>query len=432
MLIFSMNIKIAIPSYNRVDGITKKTLAFLSRYNYPKELIYIFVNTEEQKQEYETKIPKELYGHIISTNEPKGIMNVRNYIIDYFDEGTKLISMDDDVVSINTIDEGQLVPINNFVEVIEKGFHLCNEHGYTLWGLYPTANAFYMKSKDEYTTDLRFIVGGFMGIINKKRHVHLDWKEDYELSIDSYIRDGGVIRFNHIAVKHNLYTKKGGIGLNQKERMNNYKEAGEWLINKYPHLVKWNPRREGEVLLVKNANRFVRQLNIDKSIFEKLEGLLQKYKIPFKSAAGVDKKGRTTNGRRGFPKYRGCVYGLCRRKIGGSIGLSYHTIKHPELYEELMKVGKIICPFEFTSIQVNNNIVCPKHIDGNNVGDSMLVSLGEYEGCNIVIDGKEYDSLYSPILFNGSQLEHWNTPLISGNKYSLVFFSINQKPGLSI
>ena len=423
MLFYNMY-NIAIPSYNRADGITKKTLAFLSRYNYSKELIYIFVNTEEQKQEYETKIPNELYGHIISTNEPKGIMNVRNYIIDYFDEGAKLISMDDDVVSINTIDEGQLIPINNFNEVIEKGFQLCEDHKYTLWGLYPTANAFYMKSKDEYTTDLRFIVGGFMGIINKKRHVHLDWKEDYELSIDSYIRDGGVIRFNHIAVKHNLYTKKGGIGLDQKERMGEYIKASEWLINKYPHLVKWNPRREGEVLLVKNANRFVRQFNIDKSIFEKLEGLLQKYKIPWKSVAGYDSKGRTTNGRRGFPKHRACCYGLIKYKCGGKIDLSYNTKKHPDIYEELVKVGKLICPFEFTSIMVNHNVVCPKHIDTNNVGDSMLVSLGEYEGCNIVIDGKEYDARYSPVVFNGSKLVHSNTLLISGNKYSLVFFSI--------
>ena len=263
-----------------------------------------------------------------------------------------------------------------------------------------------------------------MGIINKKRHVHLDWKEDYELSIDSYIRDGGVIRFNHIAVKHNLYTKKGGIGLDQKERMGEYIKASEWLINKYPHLVKWNPRREGEVLLVKNANRFVRQFNIDKSIFEKLEGLLQKYKIPWKSVAGYDSKGRTTNGRRGFPKHRACCYGLIKYKCGGKIDLSYNTKKHPDIYEELVKVGKLICPFEFTSIMVNHNVVCPKHIDTNNVGDSMLVSLGEYEGCNIVIDGKEYDARYSPVVFNGSKLVHSNTLLISGNKYSLVFFSI--------
>lgn len=422
--------KIAIPSYNRVDGITKKTLAFLSRYNYPKELIYIFVNTAEQKAEYENTIPKELYGHIISTNQPKGIMNVRNYIVDYFDENDKFISMDDDVISINKVNEGKLYPIDNFNDLIEKGFQLCEEHGYTLWGLYPTANTFYMKSINEYTTGLKFIVGGFMGIINKKRHVSLNWKEDYELSIDAYIRDGGVIRFNHIAVKHHLYTKNGGIGLNQQERMNDYKEAGELLIIKYPLLVRWNPRREGEILLTKKANKLIRNFNIDKSIFEKLEQLLQKYKIPWKSAAGYDKNGRSTNGRRGFPKYRGCVYGLTKQKIGGKIDLSYQSKKHPELYDELVRVGKIICPFEFTSIQVNNNLVCPKHIDSNNVGDSLLVSIGEYEGCNIVVNGVEHNTKYNPIIFNGGELEHWNTPLISGNKYSLVFFSI--KRALSI
>lgn len=433
-----MDIKIAIPSYNRVDNITKKTLAFLSRYNYPKELIYIFVHSEEQKEEYETKLPKELYGHIISTNQPKGIMNVRNYVVDYFDEDDKFISMDDDLITINRINEGKLCPIDNFNEVIEKGFQLCEEHGYTLWGLYPTANAFYMKSKNEYTIDLRFISGGFMGIINKKRHVHLNWKEDYELSIQAYNQDGGVIRFNHIAVKSDLYTKTGGIGLNQKERMDDYKEAGEWLINKYPSLVKWNPRREGEILLNSRTKKTknVKEVNykicdiIDKNIFKHLEDLLSKWCVPFKSEAGIGDWGTTTNGRRGFPKHRGTIFGYCKRRIGHTIGLSYNSKKRPDIYEEIVKIGKLICPFEFTSIQINNNLVCPKHFDSNNVGESMLVSFGNYEGGSININVNtntiKHDAKYHPIIFNGSLLEHWNDEIISGNKYSLVFFSIKK------
>ena len=252
----------AIPSYNRLNGIIQKTLSTLHRYHIPKNDIYIFVNTDEQKEEYLNGIPKHLYGHIIATKQQKGIKNVRNFIVDFFDENQKFISMDDDVSSIDTLNRNdKLVPIQSLKKVVDKGFRLCKEYGYTLWGLYPVANDFYMKRQQEYTTDLRFIVGGFMGIINKKRRVHLNWKEDYELSLEAYIRDGGVIRFNRICVKHTLYSKNGGIGQSQQERMNHYKEAAHWLIKKYPELVRWNPNREGEILLNKTSLRLTKKKN---------------------------------------------------------------------------------------------------------------------------------------------------------------------------
>jgi hypothetical protein len=69
-------------------------------------------------------------------------------------------------------------------------------------------------------------------------------------------------------------------------------------------------------------------------------------------------------------------------------------------------------------------LVCPRHLDPSNTGKSLLVSFGDYEGCNIVVEGYgEYDTNCSPIVFNGSKYYHYNTPLKSGNKYSLVFFT---------
>jgi hypothetical protein len=238
--------KIAIPSYNRAEGIFKRTLSTLKRYNIDNELIYIFVNTEEQKADYENKIPKEYYGEIVVTNQEKGIKNVRNFIVDYFEFNQKFISMDDDVVAIQELAIDKLVDINNLHSLIEIGFDVCEKNNFTLWGLYPIANPFYMKSKNTISTDLKFIVGGFMGIINKKRKVNLDWKEDYELSIEAYIQDGGLIRFNNICVKHQLYLKTGGIGKSQTERISDYQRSAEWLIEKYPEFVKMNKRREGK------------------------------------------------------------------------------------------------------------------------------------------------------------------------------------------
>lgn len=246
-----MDFLIAIPSYNRSLGIQNKTLRFLNEHGIANERIYIFVNTNEQKEEYEESIPKYLYGFIIVTNQEKGIKNVRNFITDYFPLNQKYVSMDDDIISISELCNGKLREVEDLNAFIERGFSLCEMNGYNLWGIYPTANAFYMKSKDEHSEDLRFIVGSFQGIINQKRHVTLDFKEDYELSILSYMEDGGLIRFNHICINHSLYLKNGGIGLSQLERFNDNKLASIYLLDRYPEYVRLNKRRDGEILLNK-------------------------------------------------------------------------------------------------------------------------------------------------------------------------------------
>ena len=78
----------------------------------------------------------------------------------------------------------------------------------------------------------------------------------------------------------------------------------------------------------------------------------------------------------------------------------------------------------FSSIHLNNNVVCPKHKDNRNVGNSLLVSFGDYTGCNIVIGDVIYDAKYTPLIFNGAEIEHYNTNDLEGNKYSLVYYNI--------
>lgn len=247
---------ICIPSYNRAHGVLNKTLKVLNKYNISNEKIYIFVNTDEQKREYESIIPNNMYGKIIATKQEKGIKNVRNFIVDYLPMNQKFVSMDDDVVAIQEMDEcGKLRDISDLNELIINGFAICEALEFNLWGLYPVSNPFYMKSKKEYSTGLKFIVGGFMAIINKKRYVNIDWKEDYELSIEAFVQDGGLLRYNHICVKHHLYTKTGGIGKSQLERMDDYKIASEYLLHKYPEYVRMNTRREGEILLKRSKTQ---------------------------------------------------------------------------------------------------------------------------------------------------------------------------------
>jgi len=150
---------------------------------------------------------------------------------------------------------------------------------------------------------------------------------------------------------------------------------------------------------------------LDKSVFDDLHGMLSKMTV------------KAANDRRGFPKkHRAMSFGMVKGRLTGKVNLSYNSKKYPKIYEEIMKIGKLICPFEFQAIHLNNNVVCPKHFDSNNKGDSVLISFGDYTGCNIVVDGIVYDAKYTPIMFNGAVMEHWNTDDLSGNKYSLVYY----------
>ena len=75
-------------------------------------------------------------------------------------------------------------------------------------------NAFFMKKK--VTTDLKFIMGGLYGFVNRKTKSiqpssKIKEKEDYEQSIKYFIKDGGVVRFNDVSAKTKNHSK-GGLG----------------------------------------------------------------------------------------------------------------------------------------------------------------------------------------------------------------------------
>lgn len=108
-------------------------------------------------------------------------------------------------------------------------------------------------------------------------------------------------------------------------------------------------------------------------------------------------------------------------------GPSRYNKKFPELYLELKKFMNSYDPdFTFTTIQINKNIMAPPHIDKNNVGPSYIIALGDFEGGNLVIEGKEYNIKNTFKKFDG-RLGHWTTEF-TGTRYSLIFFTHTFKP----
>ena len=75
---------------------------------------------------------------------------------------------------------------------------------------------------------------------------------------------------------------------------------------------------------------------------------------------------------------------------------------------------------------MNKNYLCSPHFDSKNVGESVLISFGDYTGGKTCVEMEDkiikYDSQYKPVKFNGSKYKHWVEPY-EGNRYSLVFYN---------
>ena len=74
-----------------------------------------------------------------------------------------------------------------------------------------------------------------------KLSVLAESKEDYEQTILYHQLDGGVIRFNHIAIKTKFNAKRG-LGTDRFERN---KKAADYLTLQYPDIVSRKDRKDG-------------------------------------------------------------------------------------------------------------------------------------------------------------------------------------------
>ena len=71
-------------------------------------------------------------------------------------------------------------------------------------------------------------------------------------------------------------------------------------------------------------------------------------------------------------------------------------------------------------LQVNKNFKCPTHKDGKNLGESLVMGLGDYIGGETYIEDKgTYNIRYNPVFFNGAELEH-GVHDFYGERYSIV------------
>ena len=127
-----MEYNVAIPSLSRPCALKKKTLRLLERYKIPKSSIYIFVI--ECEYEIYKSIIGDGYNLVVGVC---GIANQRNFISNYFDMDSYILSIDDDIEDMYFLeDETKLTSINNLKVVINFIINTMDSGNINLAGVY--------------------------------------------------------------------------------------------------------------------------------------------------------------------------------------------------------------------------------------------------------------------------------------------------------
>ena len=123
------------------------------------------------------------------------------------------------------------------IRASKDGFAECKDDGLYLWGVYPVDNHYFMRRT--ITKDLRFILGVFYGVINRHSKDLKLWiaeKDDILKTLQFFVKDGGVVRYNYIGVKTRFYAK-GGLEEGRDRVAESFKSVKE-LHKRYPKLTK--------------------------------------------------------------------------------------------------------------------------------------------------------------------------------------------------
>lgn len=240
---------ICIPSYGRAVLCNEKTLKTLHEHNVCPCRVYVYVANKEEYDIYKSTLDPNYYTDLIIGKE--GLVAQRQFIMEQWNWGKRIVFMDDDIESIDLSLSPRFKP-KNLESFLKEAFKECINSNSFIWGVYPVFNPFFRETKKEMTTELKYIVGAFYGIINRPKLESIKLtltelngqKEDVERTIKYYIEDDIVIRFNKIGFKTKYYGKDGGLG-RFEDRLIPMQEACEKLKDKYPNYGDISVRKNG-------------------------------------------------------------------------------------------------------------------------------------------------------------------------------------------
>jgi hypothetical protein len=266
------NYIIVIPTYKRYNLISKNgSLNFLKKNNIPMNNIILFVANKEEKDLYNKYVPKNLYSGKIIIGI-KGILNQRNFIINYFPKDQYIISIDDDIKDIMIKNNNKLRSIKKkeLHLLFKNSYHVMKESKANIWGINMVTNPFMMQNK--ISTNLGIIPAGFYGWINNPKMVNKiknDSREDVERSVMFFDKDNIIIRYMNITFKTVMKKTEGGIQalMSQQKRLKMEDSYTKDLKKKYPNYCCQEKNNGIRISLFrKKSKKKIKNINVLKKI----------------------------------------------------------------------------------------------------------------------------------------------------------------------
>lgn len=242
-----MEVYFLISSYKRSEK--QSTIEMLHRLGVPRKYIILTVQTEEDLKSYEQY--RHLVGKLVY-RPCKNLAGNRNTALKSVPRGKRILVLDDDILDIcylhRSAGKTELLPIDTsekFQSFLRTGFSIaakCKAPGFSV---YPVCNDYFMSTS---YTPVSLAEGTLVGWSKSGSELYdenFSVKEDYEISCRNINKYNSLPRLNNFSCKARHYTK-GGCDEWWRDNKTNF-ECAESLCLKYPHIVKKNPRRPGEV-----------------------------------------------------------------------------------------------------------------------------------------------------------------------------------------
>jgi len=240
------------------DEVTKQLWIEPTRTGRPKVHTSHRRESAPEPQLYRQRLRNTPYGKRIVVGV-KNIGSQRNFIQNYYPEGTHLISMDDDLVRISELHREKYREIDGAAEfdaIIKRGFTECHTTDSHLWGMYASANEMFQSAAletGEISYANNYIIASFFGQIVRHDQCleveSVNHADDQERSLRFFSRDGVLVRLNRYTMsKGSEYFAKGGLEQARKSDLEHSKAPFEKSIKKvwsiFPTLCKPKLKRK--------------------------------------------------------------------------------------------------------------------------------------------------------------------------------------------
>lgn len=235
-----MDFKIAIASHKREDILESKTLKLLKDHKINFKKVYVFASPESIKN-YKSLRDKYNFNLLLGGT----ILQARNNIIQFFDEGENIIEMDDDIENIEiTIKGKKNKSVGNIITLFNESFKMIKDGG--LFGFNANTNNFFADGKDKY--GLYSIINSTLGYKNNKLiKLTVPEKEDFERVIKFYLLKLPILKRCGYGIKTKYWKTKGGLQAcyNFEKRIEVQNESANILYSRYGWAVYKRIRKNG-------------------------------------------------------------------------------------------------------------------------------------------------------------------------------------------